>query len=406
MKIKRTQITALFILIALAITGFVLLNQPKTQVNGAVTPRAINSEDAFLEEVHELQLLSDAGTDTAAALPSVEAPQDNVPVIELETDNFDMGLIPSDEITRKQLKIFNRGKAPLSLSDVTTSCACTQGLIPEEHRTIAPGGEGFINIIVYPARIRNFSASKVLTVFSNDPANQRLNFIVNSRLIPEFTLEPETLDLGLLQKGEAVERKILVRQKTDQEFEIKEATLDMPGKNDAPFRDFDVSLETVEESNWNEPGKREYEVTFYTGGNIPLGALLRYFYLVTNLKRIPAYAYKVEGVVESFYTLDPSQPDALTLVRPTGSLEPVTKTATIRAEEPVSVTDLQFDDQFLEVALREEPDTKSIHLDVTLKSVQAGTLEKQVQFMVNGTEGMVAEEIKVMIYGNGMRRAL
>jgi len=401
MKIKSSQTATAVMLCVGAFFLVAFLRQTEKSVDGAIESQAVKTEDAFIEEVRTLQEQTPDDPNLMAALPSVEAPQDEVPVIELESQELDMGVISADEVARKSFKVYNRGKAVLNLLDITTTCHCTLGAIPEASKSIPPGGEGVIDVIVNPARIPGFQSHKTLTVFSSDPKNNRVSFAVKAKITPEFTLEPETLDLGNVQKGDTTKHTIRIRQNTNLEFELKEITARRPSDKLMPANDFTLGLKMLPKEEWKSPDMKEYEASFALNENVPLGAYLRYFYMTTTLRRLPFYAYRVEGVISSFYTLDPAIPNALTLMRPAGSQVRVTQTATLQSEIPLEISNLVFDENFLEVTVRNGDAPGIVHLDVSLKAVQAGQLDKRVDFTVKGGDTSVPESVNVKIFGDG-----
>ncbi|HNT89318.1 MAG TPA: DUF1573 domain-containing protein, partial [Candidatus Hydrogenedentes bacterium] len=143
-----------------------------------------------------------------------------VPRIEVETTELHVGTIPNAGLFETRLAVYNRGKAPLRLSDVRTNCACSQGRIPESSRVVPPGGEGVIEVMVDPRRIVGFHSRKTLTLFSNDPEQSRVRIDVVADVDPEFEVIPAEVEFGEVEKGEVVSRTVLVRQRQEEPLEI------------------------------------------------------------------------------------------------------------------------------------------------------------------------------------------
>lgn len=66
------------------------------------------------------------------------------PQIILETDQFDFGDVVNGNVITRDLIVQNEGDAPLIVSEVTTSCGCTQAVM--EPTTILPGESALLYI--------------------------------------------------------------------------------------------------------------------------------------------------------------------------------------------------------------------------------------------------------------------
>ena len=191
----------------------------------------------------------------AGQIPGMENDPDHQPRIELETTDLDLGVIDNTELTRAQVKVYNRGNGPLRITRVQTSCAaCTLGGIDSDRAVIPPGGESYIDIVVIPQGIPGFHSEKYLTVISNDPERPMLRINVTKQVEPEFEITPEYLDLGQIQRGSEVVRTIHYRQLQEERIVIDQ--LDSSNEQGHPDAGgLQLSLEEIPESEWQVPGK-------------------------------------------------------------------------------------------------------------------------------------------------------
>jgi len=237
------------------------------------------------------------------SLPPMGSSQENTASIELETGAiFDMGVVPNERETTKKLKVFNRGKGTLSLKDIRSSCACTQGTIPINQNAIPPGGEGYILITIHPSRVAGFYSEKTLTIFSNDFKKPSLELKVRAHIEPEFVYEPEEVSFGSFQKGTNVEQKIHITQKNMKKpLEItKVYEMNIP---DDIENDLTAKITKIKS---DEPV--EYLLTVKVNPSISPGEFIREIFLSTNIDRFPEVPIRVKGTAVAPYKIIPAFP--------------------------------------------------------------------------------------------------
>lgn len=66
------------------------------------------------------------------------------PEIHLKTASFSFGTVENGDTLQRSVGLSNRGRAPLVIQEVSTSCSCTTGTI--DPRTIPPGESGVLKI--------------------------------------------------------------------------------------------------------------------------------------------------------------------------------------------------------------------------------------------------------------------
>lgn len=289
MKLKSGHIIGV---ILVAIGAFMVF-----AVTRSHTPRLAPEEIAPSVPVHG---------SSSGSLPPVGTNPDAVAVIETETADFDMGTIPNDRETTSQLKVFNRGKAPLHIIDIRSSCACTRGTIAENRATIPAGGDSFIDVTVFPERVPGFFSQKTLSILSNDAMHPTIEVKVKAHIDPEFDLIPESLDFGEIKKGETVQRTVLLRQRASYPVELGEIKyMEEEGQKSPDFR---FAFQKLPENEWAEAGKTEYRITVTLEAFLPPGEFVRRMKLGTSIKRYPWAPYEIKGVVKAPYEVTPAYP--------------------------------------------------------------------------------------------------
>jgi hypothetical protein len=313
------------------------------------------------------------------ALPPVDQP-DQVAVIEVETQALHLGTIANSRVAEGSLKVRNRGKAPLQITEIKTSCGCTQGKIAPERATISAGGEASIDVYVDPKRIPGFHSKKTLTIFSNDPKTPTLAVEVEANVEPEFEM-PERIEFGDIPKGEAKSLTIPIRQVGNEVLEIKSAQSFVPEGQPAPAG-ISYAVTKLPEGEWKTPGKVEYALTVTLDASVPPGAFRHTCLLKTNLARLPMYRCTVVGNIVSFYRISPPVPERV-MLRPKDGVGLETGTATIAADKPLEITNLMFDATKLTAVVRPGENPNTVHIDITAtETAPRGRLDEEITFVV------------------------
>ena len=273
----------------------------------------------------------DAGVD--ATLPPAGSAPDERAVLEVDRE-MDFGVIARTEPAHRTLPVCNRGKRPLVIRDIQTSYACTRGELPPGKNVIPPGECADARVTVYPNRIFGFKSVKTLTFMSNDPVNPSVTVDVAATVDPEFSLEPETLDFGTVEKGTETRRTLRLTTLAEEPVTVTAAGDRMPDAADtAPPGPWRHEIEKVPEADWKVPGKPEWLIHVTLEGWALPGPLESAVFLSTDVKRFPHFRVPVTGEVRAPYTLSP-EVSAGMLALPPGQSASVA----VRAEAPVSCT--------------------------------------------------------------------
>lgn len=102
-----------------------------------------------------------------AKAPVVEAPLSKDPMIVLEKDVVDYGVINKGSDGTRTFKVTNKGAQPLLLTNCSGSCGCTVPTCPRE--PILPGKSAEISVKYDTGRVGGIN--KQVNISSNDPAN-------------------------------------------------------------------------------------------------------------------------------------------------------------------------------------------------------------------------------------------
>lgn len=117
-------------------------------------------------------------------------------------------------------RLINRGRAPLKILRVKTTCGCTT---VDHDREIAPGGEGRVKLALRIARARpKVKLTKQVTVFSNDPTTPQVKLTLTGMVRALIIAEPSPPVLsGLYSKEKEIVIELVAG--TDLDVQIEEA---------------------------------------------------------------------------------------------------------------------------------------------------------------------------------------
>ncbi len=338
------------------------------------------------------------GGGNVGQVPPASKPADQVPVIEVETAEFDAGVIGNQGPSHRKLRVWNRGKAPLKISDVRTTCACTTGKPEPSETGILPGAESYIDITLDPFRIPGFHSKKTITILSNDPKHPMFDVSVSARVEPEFDLVPEEADFGEVQKGQSPVITMIARQRGDAPLEIKKAGQLSEDKEVISHPALECVVEKRPESNWAAAGHPEYAIAVRLSPATPPGEFGLKFGIETNFPRLPSVWCLAKGKVTACYTLTPSPPSALMLTK--GGLkaapEQIGGSLAVAADRPIQLSDVNVEGEKILAEPRTGETPEKAYIDVRLApGTAAGILSQAVTFIVHAGDAQYPERVPV-----------
>lgn len=241
----------------------------------------IDPDEAFLQEVRQAA----GSTSNAGQSRGSIQPGNRVAKIELETNDYDMGVISHKGFGHAEIKVYNHGTGDLEVRRITTTCNCTVGAMRDD--VIPPGGVGILEITVDPSRIKGFFTTKTLTLYTNDPLNPFPSIDVTTRIEPEAEFTPDKFLLGIRSQKETVEMVTRVRQIGERPLEITSVEF----RPKSPY--FEAEFAEVPESERKTPDKREYIITARLLPGAPEGEHVNVFFVKSNLEYQPEIALPI-----------------------------------------------------------------------------------------------------------------
>jgi hypothetical protein len=390
----NSKIKGVIAVVTLLIAGVVLGacgNASKTSQEPTPASPAAKT-DAFLNEAREIaKERPEAGANETGLLPPV-TDSTNIPAIEADPPALDMGVVSREGPSTGEIKVRNKGKATLEISQVSQACGCAKASIDPNKRSVPPGGETVVTVTVDPKRIPNFEAKKQIYITSNDPKSPRLTVDVIAKIDPEFSVEPKEVDFGDVPKGTTPEKTVLLKQLSDEPVDILELRpLTSKGA------DLELSFAKRPQAEWSAPNRPEYVITVRLPAELSPGTLNGGFAIQSTCKRLPSFPCSVRGNIKAFYSLGPAkQLIVRSGVRPG---QGGTASTTIMADRPFEIADLQVSGSDLTVSSKPGTAPNSQQIEAALKpDVEPGQRNESVTFTIKSGNEAYMERIPVRTY--------
>ncbi len=339
-------------------------------------------------------------------------PEKSPPKIVFPTNEVDLGELSNKEKSVREFMITNAGERPLVIKQVQTTCACTMAFFSESREpvsgpllTIPPGQVRPMYIEIDPYRINGWEATKTLTIWSNDPSQPQIMLDVTSHIKPEFELSETKYDFGSVERGLTHKATILLRQVTDEPFDVQgvrptgNAVMPaLPGMSvaagDKMIPTFDLRLIKRAQEQWQSPDKAEWVIEIALSPSLPEGAFNGYYEIQTSVDRLDSLHCSFAAQITSFFRVVPEVVTNRRLVQ--GQTE--VGSANIVSEKPFTVSDVEIEGPWFSAVAVPSDDSKSATINVTVDP-EAPTGPKSAAVRLN----IVAEDGRTFEHKLGVR---
>ncbi len=369
-----------------AVGAFMLYDAYTASQNG--TPASSSPED-FLAKVHKrIARDPDNVPEGVGDLPPMEGDQSLVAVIKLEPEQLDFGTIANDKFAYREVKIHNTGKADLEIKDLQNSCGCTASVVDKD--IVAPGDFATIRVSFNPKKLAGFEAKRTVTILSNSKENPRLVLPITLKIDPEFSVTPDELDFGDIQRGEAALATIVMRQLTDkQEIILKKLT-----EPRGIVKNIGVSYSERPKSERADPDKHEYEIVVSLPENLSVGPLRSSFYMETNCERFPKLLIPIKANVVSFYTVEPARV-SFGRIAPGAEKASVLKVSGVDNAK-ITVSDVSVDLEGILLEMRASADSNVVEFDLKIdENAPIGYKRGELKFSIASGDKKFSETLSV-----------
>jgi len=229
------------------------------------------------------------------------------------------------------------------IASVRSSCGCTSLRIQNPLlKTYEKGA------IVAKYNTRAFTGRKgaTVTVTFDKPYYAQVQLHVTGNIRSDVVVEPGSVELGSVDQGDAVEKRVTVRHFGRSDWRV----LDVKSAN--PH----ISAQAVE--RYRGRGQVAYDLVVHLAADAPAGYLKDHILLRTNDRYSAQIPVMVEGRVQAGITVSPS---SLFM----GVVEPgqkVTKRLVVRGKRPFRILSISCDDESFEFDTSGEDAAKAVHI--------------------------------------------
>jgi hypothetical protein len=154
----------------------------------------------------------------AAASASPQSSLFEGPVIRFQERQVDFGELKQASHATHRFEFSNDGTEPLRIEKVEASCGCTAAAPTDS--LILPGQSSAIEI-TFSTRDFQGNISKVVAVYTNDPAEPRVDLVLRADIVPIIRLGKEWVDFGPVQRGSNQTAAVLISADEGTDFRIE-----------------------------------------------------------------------------------------------------------------------------------------------------------------------------------------
>lgn len=213
------------------------------------------------------------------------------PAIRLSPSHLNFGRVAQHQVFAQELRITNEGDEALLISDVYTSCSCTEIVLHGD--TVPPGGSTILDVTFHSRDLAGEN-NKTIEISSNDPLRGFLEIPLIAFVAAPILVTPadRALDFGKVLRGETprLAAEIVVEERDALNLSLGE---------------FDGSRFTVEILANTDPRRATLAVSLRADAMAgPFRQILR---LATDDPRMPVLDFELTGTVRGDLAAKPSR---------------------------------------------------------------------------------------------------
>ena len=233
----------------LAVAAYVATHQRATT--------EFQSTDDFLASARKARRRRPGDGAEAGFIPGTSE-KGGIPKIELPMATLDLGVVSHAKTTVVDFPIKNAGTGTLIISDIGTTCHCTEGAMADGQNVIKPGKtrhhEGILaSPSGSPMGSPRTNSYRCAATTHGSPLS---TLDVLSKVDPEFSVEPDTLAFGEVAKGASGFENSPRPPSQRQPFEVTGVVPSHPEDE----KKLELSFEKLPASEWAKADHVEYNV--------------------------------------------------------------------------------------------------------------------------------------------------
>lgn len=287
---------AVMILAVLALTlgiGTTLFSQekdpaPPSQPSPSVTPVTPGESHPAIPPSPQPTQAKVKPIAPAPAAPPAPVDPAKAPKCVVPETEFNAGTISKGETVKHEFVVENQGKGPLEITRVQPACGCT---LSEYDKVIEVGKKGKITLSVSTTSFRG-PISKSTSVATNDPAMASFQLIIKADIKEIISVKPsENMQLGLIYKGQKVEKEFALKAEDDKPFQISQVDCTDPSVK------YDLVM---------APDKKSATVKVVVPEDHAIGPVNARLTLTTDHPKVPTLSLNCFGTIREPLTVYPT----------------------------------------------------------------------------------------------------
>ncbi len=169
-----------------------------------------------------------------------------VPRLEVDSYKAEFGTVYRGEKLHHTFQLKNSGQSDLVVQEIRNSCACAAGKLTLDDETwneeelrdakrlgiLSPGETAELEVELKTAKAtlpgKDTLLSKVIRIYTSDPARNPVTLTLEATMISPFTIEPESFDFGMVRKGAGAKQEAILWSDQLGDFKITQATSGNP----------------------------------------------------------------------------------------------------------------------------------------------------------------------------------
>jgi len=216
-------------------------------------------------------------------------PQGPPPKAEISSMEFDAGDINKGDVIKHDFIVTNKGVGTLEIQRVQPGCGCT---VTEFDKKVEPGKTGKITASVQTASF-NGPIHKTIMVATNDPALSNFQLSIKANIKAVLNVTPgEYQQMGLVFKGQAVEKEFTLKAEDGVPFDITQV------QADDPTLKYDLKM---------APDKKSATFKVTLPEDHPVGPVSGGFVLSTTHPKVPSIKLSIFGTIREPMTVYPTE---------------------------------------------------------------------------------------------------
>jgi hypothetical protein len=205
--------------------------------------------------------------------------------------SHDFGTVARGAKVEYRFKFSNPYVESVHVSSVTSSCGCTTPTGPTAEIKTHETGEIVAAFNTRSTYLGNHSAT--ITVQFDKPFAAIMQLNVWGDIRGDLLVQPESVDLGTLDQGQEVERKLSVTHTGSSDWKI----LDV--------RSVNTNYEVEVKNGAHNGGQVSYDLLVHLKKDAPPGYVKDQLILVTNDQRVTQFPIEVDGLVKAELSASP-----------------------------------------------------------------------------------------------------